>query len=347
MGMALFCYNLKGISQMFLPRSFFRANLTNKIDAFFKNFDDKTLEKIALRVAYYHKINSPFKPYKPLAQSKEAAALGLFEPDFNPLHYNNCLTLSKHYATSYWYDSYHYTKYFDDNLLWCYKFGDVNYYFTQPTICKTRPICLGEADNNILLKLNTYRHFSFIKDKLTFKDKDNILVFRGACYRENRRDFLRKHFANPKCDIAHTGNPKVNSAFIKPKLSKQAQMRHKFILSLEGNDVASNLKWAMNSNSLCLMPKPRYESWFMEAKLEAGVHYARLNDSYDNLDDLLDYYITHEKEAQEIINNAHRFCANFKNKDIEEACNFFVLRKYFYLSGQSDITEKEKSLFVL
>ncbi|ENT7385234.1 hypothetical protein ACXLUW_000800 [Campylobacter coli] len=38
-------------------------------------------------------------------------------------------------------------------------------------------------------------------------------------------------------------------------LSKKEQMKYKFIISLEGNDVASNLKWEMNSNSLVLAPQ--------------------------------------------------------------------------------------------
>lgn len=82
----------------------------------------------------------------------------------------------------------------------------------------------------------------------------------------------------------------------------------------------------------------------MEANLIAGVHYAELNDSYDNLNELLEYYTSHEKEAQEIIHNAHAFVQNFKNDKVEDACNLLVLRKYFYLSGQIDITPNEKAL---
>lgn len=351
MGMELFCFNCKGISQMLLPKGIFRANLANKIDEIFKKFDDKTLEHIASRVNYYHKIHSPFTLCKPRNECKEKTALGLFEPHYNQLCYNNALSLSKHYTTAYWYDSYALTKYFSNDLAWCYEFGDVNYYFTQPTISKTRPIHSFiknkekyEADKSILLKLNTLRHFTFVKDKFTFKDKENKLVFRGACYGQNRHKFLHQYFSHPKCDIADTN---ANSSFFKPKLSKKKQMNYKFILSLEGNDVASNLKWIMNSNSLCIMPKPRFESWFMEAKLQAGVHYAQLNDNYDNLDDLLEYYLSHEKESCEIINNAHHFVQMFQNKHIEQACNLLVLRKYFYLSGQIELTSNEKALLKL
>lgn len=348
--MALFFYNLKGITRLLLPRSFFKASLSHKIDSIFKEFDDKALESIAERVAYYHKINTPFHLYKPAAQSANKTRLGVFEPHFSALRYNNALSLRKKYATGYWYDSFQYTRYFDDTLVWCCEFGDVNWYFPQPTISKTRPIQStpkANADNSILLKLNAIRHFTFVKDKLQFKDKKDMLVFRGACYWDSRREFLQKYFSHPKCDIAHTGNPQVNSEFVKPKMSKQAHFDYKFILSLEGNDVASNLKWIMNSNSLCIMPKPLYESWFMEAKLVAGVHYAKLNDDYSNLNELLEYYKSHENEAEDIIHNAHLFCEQFKNQKIEDVCNLLVLRKYFYLSGQIDITPNERVLLKL
>lgn len=155
------------------------------------------------------------------------------------------------------------------------------------------------------------------------------------------------YFNYPKCNIADTSDKKHNVDFMGTKLSKQAHCKYKFILSLEGNDVASNLKWVMNSNSLCVMPKPNYESWFMESKLQAGVHYAEINDDYSNVEAVLDYYLSHAKEAQEIITNAQKYCANFQNPRVEEACNLLVLRKYFYLSGQIDISDNERELFGL
>ena len=64
-------------------------------------------------------------------------------------------------------------------------------------------------------------------------------------------------------------------------LSKKEQMKYKFIISLEGNDVASNLKWEMNSNSLVLAPKITCETWFMEGTLKPNYHFALIDN--DNL----------------------------------------------------------------
>ena len=51
---------------------------------------------------------------------------------------------------------------------------------------------------------------------------------------------------------------------IKKGIIRSPLKKHKFILCIEGNDVASNLKWVMSSNSVAVMPKPKFESWFME-----------------------------------------------------------------------------------
>ena len=47
-------------------------------------------------------------------------------------------------------------------------------------------------------------------------------------------------------------------------------LNYKFILAIEGYDVATNLKWIMSSNSLAVMPRPTYATWFMEGTLIPG-----------------------------------------------------------------------------
>ena len=64
--------------------------------------------------------------------------------------------------------------------------------------------------------------------------------------------------------VGQVNKPETGGAFLRPKLSILEQLEYKFVLCLEGNDVATNLKWVMSSNSLAVMPKPRYETWFME-----------------------------------------------------------------------------------
>lgn len=118
------------------------------------------------------------------------------------------------------------------------------------------------------------------------------------------------------------------------------QLQYKFVMSLEGNDVASNLKWIMSSNSLAVMPKPKFETWFMEGRLQAGVHYVEVKDDFSDLEQQMDYYLSHPKEAAEIIANAQRYVAQFQNEALENTIAITVISRYLNLSrcyGESDI----------
>ncbi|EPS5646064.1 glycosyl transferase family 90 [Campylobacter coli] len=118
-------------------------------------------------------------------------------------------------------------------------------------------------------------------------------------------------------------------------LSKKEQMKYKFIISLEGNDVASNLKWEMNSNSLVLAPKITCETWFMEGTLKPNYHFALIdNDNFE-------HFINHPKDALEIINNAHQYIKKFLDKKKEFHIGILVLTKYFYYSRQLNLNKDE------
>jgi hypothetical protein len=82
------------------------------------------------------------------------------------------------------------------------------------------------------------------------------------------------------------------------------------------------------------MPKPKYETWFMEGTLTAGIHYVEIADDFSNLEEQIRYYLEREGEAQEIINNANAFVKQFQNKDLEDYLCFKVLQRYTILSGQ-------------
>src|SRR3712207_8514316 len=44
------------------------------------------------------------------------------------------------------------------------------------------------------------------------------------------------------------------------------------------------------------MPRPRYETWFMEGRLRADYHYIEIADDYSDLEAKLKYYIDHRSE---------------------------------------------------
>lgn len=349
-----FIYNLKGIIRMIIPRIITQKQLETKIQKLLRIYD-KNLEDISNRINYYNKLNKPFHIPSTKDELPQTSPLDLDLPPY-PSRLANLQQLVPNIdflknntykaGSVYYYDSYEWTRYFKDNLVWAYMFYDVSELLSFPAICKSRPI-IACNNNSVLMQLEKYRHFHFIHDPIRFEDKKDILLFRGAVYQDHRIRFFEKHFNNPNCDIGHVGRADSNPEWLKDKLSIQEHLPYKFLLSLEGYDVASNLKWVLSSNSLCIMPEPEIETWFMEDKLEKGVHFAAIKRDYSDVDSVLDYYKTHTNEAKEIIQNAHEFCARFYDKRLQGLLNLLVLRKYFYLSGQIDISPLEQTLFKL
>ena len=116
--------------------------------------------------------------------------------------------------------------------------------------------------------------------------KKDLVVWRGATYHQNHR--LRFLEACSSMDFIDAGNTALSKGeaipFAKPRLSIKDQLNYKFILSLEGNDVATNLKWIMSSNSVCIMPRPKFETWFKEGTLKPNYHYIEIKDDYTDIE---------------------------------------------------------------
>ena len=60
--------------------------------------------------------------------------------------------------TAYFFDTYEFTRWFSDRLLWNTVPGDVTTVPDVPSIVKSRPIC-GDNANSVLLNLDKVRHF--------------------------------------------------------------------------------------------------------------------------------------------------------------------------------------------
>jgi hypothetical protein len=180
------------------------------------------------------------------------------------------------------------------------------------------------------MKLNKVRHFIFVDDKIQFEDKKDMAVWRGKVHPEHRANIIKKLYKFSLCNVGQTNNKiNIHAPYQKGSLNIQEQLEYKFLLAIEGNDVASNLKWAMSSNSLVMMSKPKYETWFMEGSLISGYHYVLLKDDYSDIEEKIKYYSEHIGEANSIIKNANKYVNNFKNDLFEDIISFMVLRKYF------------------
>lgn len=243
--------------------------------------------------------------------------------------------LHKGIRSAYFFDTFEYTRWFEDRLRWNTVPGDVTWVPEVPSIVKSRPI-RGDIANSVLLNLDKVRHFVFLKDDIPFREKEDRSIFRLAIKRRPHRiRFVEMYFGSACCDAGASGpDPSYPAEWVKPHISMYDHLKYKFILAIEGFDVATNLKWVMSSNSLAVMPQPTYETWFMEGTLIPNYHYVEIKPDYSDLEERMRYYIDHPEQAEAIIAHAHEFIDQFRDRRREKIISLLVLRRYFERTGQ-------------
>jgi hypothetical protein len=93
-------------------------------------------------------------------------------------------------------------------------------------------------------------------------------------------------------------------SLVGPSVTIREMMRYKGIVMLEGNDVASGLKWALLSQSVVLMPPPKHTSWAMEELLQPWVHYIPLKNDASDLEQKMQWVLDHDDKAKRISERA-------------------------------------------
>lgn len=268
------------------------------------------------RVNYYNKLDHLI----PIDGIKSSLSIKSFQRPVKP--------------SAYFFDLIEYARFFDRELKLSYLFGDVTHIPPVPSIVKSRPVTV-ENSKAVLLKLDKARHFKFVEDDIAFGKKKNMMIGRGVVTQPHRIDFFEKYFHHPLCDLGKVNDNGNNAEWLKPPVPIAEHLKYKFILCLEGHDVATNLKWVMSSSSVAVMPRPRYETWFMEGRLIPDQDYICIKDDYSDLEERLNYFIDHPQQAMNISENANQYVRQFQNKKQERILNLLVLDKYFFYTGQT------------
>jgi Glycosyl transferase family 90 len=179
----------------------------------------------------------------------------------------------------------------------------------------------------IVWKLATRRHYGLVhqvgsKDRM-WEQKRDMAVFRGQL--TGSRDGYDKALSDEencrnlrRCRLVYNH---ANSTLVNARLTDTRKrlpdvlngvelttgsvtvrhlLRYKGIVMLEGNDVASGLKWALLSESVVLMPIPRHTSWAMEELLEPWVHYVPLNHDITDVEEKMRWILDHDADARRI-----------------------------------------------
>ena len=82
------------------------------------------------------------------------------------------------------------------------------------------------------------------------------------------------------------------------------------------------------------MPRPVYETWFMEGTLEPEVHYVEIRRDYADLEEKMAHYIARPEEAEAMIARNHAYIDQFRDPVRERLVSLLVLDKYFRMTGQ-------------
>lgn len=224
-------------------------------------------------------------------------------------------------------------------------FGDNTARFERPTIVKSR--CIGDA-NGVLLPLHQARHWSMTPEMVHAQDvpwhrKRMAVVWRGATTGKSRSEDFQKHprtllvqrwhgCQHQGIDVAYSqvvqGKESL-APLVRNELSLREQLQFALIVCVEGNDVATNLKWVLASNSVPVMPPPRYETWLLESHLRPMIHYVPVRPDFEDLHAMLDWCRCNPERCKAIAAAGQRYVAPFfADPRAEHRLAVQVLRRY-------------------
>ena len=222
--------------------------------------------------------------------------------------------------------------------------GDIQHNFDYIALAKSRPILNNNMlSNNVLLPLQINRHMSFARDIINkvageknWDDKSNKLLWRGTTTGNdvnklhNRFTLVGKYFNEDWCDIGFSSICQDKDQYknlVKNEISQKDLLNHKYLLCIEGNDVASSTKWMLAANSVVLSPRFTIETWYAEGKLIPYVHYVPINSTFDDLKEKYDWCVANPRKCKIIADNATEFIKYFCNEDYENKMVCRVINK--------------------
>lgn len=282
------------------------------------------------RVKYY--LGNLYEIFK----NNQKIDYNVFLNEKEEITYNRIQLINNHML---FYDNYNYQiRHYINDLRKCFSeskidtfnvfiaLGDIDIKMKQYCFTKSRPIDLIN-NYNILLNLNTPRHWGGIDDvnkyDIPYNKKNNNIIWRGVSTGKYKRvNFVDKfqNNINKNIDIKFSSLVQnvPNNNYILHNMSIKDQLQSKFIISIEGNDVATNLKWILYSNSVVIMPKPTVSSWIIEDMLISGIHYVEIMNDYSDLEEKYKWCLNNLDECNKIADNGKTYIQQFLNIDNEK-----------------------------
>jgi len=139
----------------------------------------------------------------------------------------------------------------------------------------------------------------------------------------------------------------VDNSWSKGRLTYAKQLSYKYIMVVDGNDVASNTEWVMASNSLPFMQRVIAQTWSLHSWLKPWTHFIPVEDDFSDVSAKLDWAVSHPDHVMEIISAGKQFMQEFRDKKREARINAAVLAAYFNrlrIEDSADDSEFKKDI---
>lgn len=204
-------------------------------------------------------------------------------------------------------------------------FGDTHTFHARlPIFAKAaKP---GLSRTPILWKLNVAWHYGWAQKlplpETRWSQKKEVALFRGAPtgrvrnsihygWNNSRHQFVRRYANSTHSELVDVGFSFAFSAdearFVKKALGRRSLLRHKYLVALEGNDVATGLKWMLFSDSVVMMPPPTVATWALETTLQPFVHFIPLKPDGSDLLQMVHWARSNDEKARAIAKQATLF----------------------------------------
>jgi hypothetical protein len=199
----------------------------------------------------------------------------------------------------------------------------------------------------IIWKLNVNKHYGLLKSLSAFDrswerkkqrviwrgvlsgfiEKDGMTLKRYLIMHQHLSDYERCN-AIPRCKLVYMvrallNNSRIDAALtsnfnrlprfingtelIAARLKPRIMLKNKVLLSIEGNDVATNLKWALYSNSVVMGPPPTKMTYGLENLLVPWVHFIPLHHNFSDLEEKMEWVWRNDADAKNIAMNGKQF----------------------------------------
>jgi len=168
---------------------------------------------------------------------------------------------------------------------------------------------------------------SLIRPDMTISD---------ICLINHRCQFVRQHLNSSLIYARLTSSPLFQTKdapyLFGKSVTKKDILQYKVVISLEGNDVSSGLKWNLLSNSVVMMPPTTATSWLMEEILEPWVHYIPLRQDGSDAEEMIRWVGENDLKARRIAERGALFMYDFlyhpDAKEDESLVKKEVLKRY-------------------